>query len=159
VVSITTPEGGPDDPDARIWPFKIMRGKQPYDAGRDRLALMHLFGRDDTAYWANLDWPAAIDTAMRDAGLPFSGEVGFVETRMHWPIAHMVAPAEDALTCADCHSRDSRMAGIAGVYLPGRDGWAWLDLAGTAGLLLTLLGVLGHAGLRIRHHLRKGART
>jgi hypothetical protein len=71
----------------------------------------------------------------------------------------MVAPAEDALTCADCHSRDSRMAGIAGVYLPGRDGWASLDLAGTAGLLLTLLGVLGHAGLRIRHHLRKGART
>jgi hypothetical protein len=96
---------------------------------------------------------------MRDAGLPFSGKVGFVETKMHWPIAHMVAPAEDALRCADCHARDGRMAGIAGVYLPGRDGWPWLDLAGTAGLVLTLLAVLGHAGLRIRHHLRKGVRT
>jgi hypothetical protein len=40
-------------------------------------------------------------------GAPFSGEYGFVETAMYWPITHMVAPAEDALECNDCHTAEN----------------------------------------------------
>lgn len=158
VVAINSFAGGPEDPDARIWPFKIMRGKQPYDAKRDRLVLMHLFGQDDTAYWKNLDWQPAIETAMAAEGLPFSGEVGFVETNMYWPITHMVAPADQAVGCADCHSEDSRLAGLDSFYMPGRDAPAWLDRIGGLAVLATLLGVLGHAALRAFFRYRRRAR-
>jgi octaheme c-type cytochrome (tetrathionate reductase family) len=149
VVAINHFEGGPDDPDARIWPFKIMRGKQPYDPVRETLVLTHLFGRDDTAYWRNLEWTPAVAEAMAAGDLPFSGEVGFVETKMYWAVTHMVAPAEDALACGDCHRRPSVMAGIDGVYLPGRDAHGALDVVGRIAVLLTVLAVAVHAALRI----------
>jgi len=47
--------------------------------------------------------------------------MAFVDTDYHFPITHMVAPAEKALECQDCHSKDGRMAKIAGFYIPGRD--------------------------------------
>jgi hypothetical protein len=28
---------------------------------------------------------------------------------MYWAITHMVAPAEEALTCAECHGADGRL--------------------------------------------------
>lgn len=37
VVAITTFEGSYEDPNARIWPFKVMRGKQVYDKGNNTL--------------------------------------------------------------------------------------------------------------------------
>ena len=67
---------------------------------------------------------------------------------MHWPIAHMVAPAEDALHCSACHARDGRLAALTDFYLPGRDRSIWLDRAGWSMALLTLLGSLGHAAGR-----------
>ena len=85
-------EGGPDDPGSRIWPVKIHRGKQPFDAVNNVLTVNHLFGDDDTAYWKNFDWIKAAGVGMAAAGLPFSGEVGFASTMMVWPITHMVAP-------------------------------------------------------------------
>jgi len=36
-VAINTFSGNYNDPNARIWPFKVMRGKQPYDKGVDQL--------------------------------------------------------------------------------------------------------------------------
>ena len=33
----------------------------------------------------------------------YSGEYGFAETVMYWPINHMVAPKDKALSCEDCH--------------------------------------------------------
>ena len=37
-------------------------------------------------------------------GREFSGEYGFVQTAMYWPLTHQVSPAENALTCESCHS-------------------------------------------------------
>jgi hypothetical protein len=34
---------------------------------------------------------------MKSVGLPFSGDIGFVETEMYWPVNHMVAPKEQAV--------------------------------------------------------------
>lgn len=151
VVPINRLEGSPTDPGARIWPFKVMRGKQPYDPQHERLALMHLFGDDDSAFWKHLEWEPAIRQAMEAASLPFSGEIDFVETTMHWPITHMVAPAEDAVDCAACHQKEGILADVKGVYLPGRDWHGIVDVLGSLALGATILAVVVHAGLRVRY--------
>ncbi len=156
VVPINRIEGSYDD--GRIFPFKVMRGKQPYDAGYNTLVIPHLFGKDDTAYWKNFDWGKAIAAGMKTAGLPYSGKYGFVETKMYWPIDHMVAPKEQALKCQECHSKDGRLAKLKGFYLPGRDRWKVIDVLGWLGVALTLVGVLAHGGLRIISAGKKGAK-
>jgi octaheme c-type cytochrome (tetrathionate reductase family) len=110
--------GLPDDVKSRIWPFKVFRGIQPYDAGAQILAVPHLFGKDPDAYWKSYDWNRALSAGMRSVGYSYSGELGFVESEMSWPITHMVAPKEDSLQCADCHVRDGRMKNVEGVDLP-----------------------------------------
>ncbi len=149
MVPINTVQGGYGDGKSRIWPFKVMKGKQPYDAETRHLAVLHLFGKDPNAYWANFDMQKAAAAGMQRAGLPFSGKLGWVETEYLWPLTHMVAPAKDALACESCHARDGRLAGLTGFYMPGRDRFAWLDMLGWTAAGLTLLGVLGHAALRI----------
>jgi octaheme c-type cytochrome (tetrathionate reductase family) len=119
VVAINRFRGGPDDPQARIWPVKVMRGKQPYDAVNMTLAVPHTVGED--GYWKTFDWATALAKGMAAAGQPFSGEFAFVETQMLWPINHMVAPKEDALGCADCHAKGGRLSGVAGFDAPGSD--------------------------------------
>ena len=146
VVEINRFLGSADDPDAKIWPIKLMRGKQPYDAGNNTLAIPHTTGKD--GYWTQFDWQDALTKGMAAAGLPYSGEFGFVETEMSWAMAHMVAPAEEALECDDCHTKQGRMSGITGVYLPGRDANSWLDLIGFGILGLTFFSVLFHGLLR-----------
>ncbi len=141
--------GEPNAADSRIWPMKVHRGKQPYDKVNNYLTVQHTGGEDDTALWHNYDWQKAIGAGMKAAGLPYSGEYGFVSTDMTWPITHMVAPEHDALSCAQCHSQNGRLKNIAGVYMPARDGNRLLDLAGWTLVLLSLLGVLIHGGLRI----------
>ena len=130
-----------------IWPMKIFRGTQPYDPVNKTLVTPHTTGPD--GYWKTLVWDKAIEEGMKDSGRPFSGKVDFVNTVMSWPITHMVAPKEKALGCADCHSKNGRLAGIQGVYLPARDSNSLVDNTGWAVVLLTLLGVLGHGALRI----------
>jgi len=149
VVALNTFSGSYDDPDARIWPFKIMRGKQPYDKGNNTLALLHLFGKDKKAYWKSYNWNAAIKSAMDEAEANYSGEYGFIETTLHWPLAHMVAPKEQSLSCDACHSKDGRLANLTDFYLPGRDKNKWLDIIGWLVVLGTLGGVSLHGFVRI----------
>jgi hypothetical protein len=68
---------------------------------------------------------------------------------MTWPITHMVAPREKALSCVECHSRQGRLQNITGIYIPGRDHSQWLDMAGYSFAGLAFLGVLGHGALRL----------
>ncbi len=149
VVQLNTFSGSYEDPDARIWPFKVMRGKQPYDKGNNTLVLLHLFGKDKAAYWKSYDWNSAISAAMKEGGADYSGEYGFIETSMHWPLAHMIAPKEQSLGCADCHSKDGRLADVTDFYLPGRDKNTWLDLIGWLVVLGTLGGVVFHGLARL----------
>lgn len=156
-VAINTFHGKPGAPDARIWPVKVFHGNQPYDTVHRTLLLPHTAIPDDTAYWYNFDWPKALRAGAEASGKPFSGQWGFVQTEMLWPITHMVAPKEQALNCAECHSRQGRLQNIAGVYIPGRDRSAWLDTAGYSLAGLAFLGVLGHGALRIFSSRRRKA--
>lgn len=147
-VEITRIIGDPADPNARIMPFKVHKGKQPFDTKNNTFVVPHLFGKDENAYWANYDWQKAIEAGQKAVGLPYSGEYAFVETLYYYPITHMVAPKENSVPCASCHSRDSRLQGVAGVWIPGRDtlpmvdNFGWLLVAGTLG------GVSVHGAIR-----------
>lgn len=143
------PLGGPGDPASKIWPFKLHAGKQPYDAVHKTLIQPKTYGEKGSgAYWSDYDWDKAARAGMKYAGLPFSGEIGFARTEMYWPVSHMVAQGDRGLSCADCHSRAGRLAGVGGVYIPGFDRSPALDFVGWAAALLSLLGVLSHGFLR-----------
>ncbi|MEN8214152.1 MAG: tetrathionate reductase family octaheme c-type cytochrome [Pseudomonadota bacterium] len=149
VIQLNTFTGSYDDPGARIWPFKVMRGKQPYDKGNNTLVLLHLFGKDKEAYWKSYDWNRAISAAMKQGNADYSGEYGFIETAMHWPLAHMIAPKEESLGCAECHSKEGRLAALTDFYMPGRDRSSLLDIIGWLVVAGTLGGVLFHGLMRI----------
>lgn len=149
VVEVNRVNGGAADPNARIFPFKRMEGRQAYDTRLNKLVYNHVYGPDtDTALWSNFDWPKSIRAAMDYMGVEYSGEFDFVDTYMYWPITHMVAPAADALKCQDCHAGNGRLAAVPGIYMPG----AGIGIGGMLGLALlslAMLGVAGHGALRL----------
>ena len=63
----------------------------------------------------------------------------------------MVSPKEQALSCVDCHTRsnEGRLANLTGFYVPGRDQNKNLDLFGKWLVILTVMGVFGHAIIRV----------
>ena len=144
-VALNRPLGSRDDPDSRIFPFKVHTGRQPYDKINKNMAILHLFpkGKDDnSAYWKTYDWGKAIEYGMNYAGLAYSGEYDFVETSYVYPITHMVAPKKNVVSCAECHvSQDSRLAKLAGFYMPGRDGAGIIDTLGWILVVGSLIGV------------------
>jgi len=157
VVDVNRFQGDASDPKARIWPVKIMRGKQPYDTENLTLATPLTVSKE--GLWTTFDWASSLTKGMAASGLPYSGKFGFVETRMFWPINHMVAPKESAVKCDECHAKEGRLKGVEGVFLPGRDSNWWLDMGGIAMLIMTTLGVLGHGLLRYvmrRRHEKEG---
>lgn len=155
VIKLNEFKGSYADEDARIWPFKVMRGKQAYDKVNNTLAVAHLFGKDTDAYWKSYNWSTALANAMKSAGAEFSGEYGFVETQMHWPLTHMVAPKEESLGCDECHSQNGRLAELTDFYLPGRDKSTLLDMIGWLAVAGTLGGVSLHGLARIVANRRR----
>lgn len=149
-VEVNRIHGDREDGTSRIWPFKRMEGRQAYDKVNNNLVYTHVWGpTTDTAFWTNFDWGKAIDAGMKAANKPYSGEFDFVDTYMYWPITHMVAPAENAVDCVECHQQDGRLANVAGVFMPGTNTNGPVGLLGKALILLTLLGVAAHALIRI----------
>ena len=108
VVHLASPQGARDEAGAKITPFKVMKGKQPMDAGNKVIAVPHLFGKG--GYWDVYDWNIAVRDGMQAVGLAYSGQLGWVETDMYWKVNHMVVPKSGALRCNDCHGpRQTRM--------------------------------------------------
>lgn len=147
-IDINSMSGSADDPNSRIYPFKHMTTTQPYDKGNNTLVYMELWGNTKSALWGNYDFGESIKAGMAKYNLPYSGEWGYVETNSYWPINHMVAPEEDALTCEECHSKNGRLKDIKGIYMPGTGQSKWLDIIGWLAVLGTLAGVLLHAAIR-----------
>ena len=65
-------EGTPKDGKSKIWPVKVFRARQAWDPVNETLAITHLAGNDDTAFWKNLDWKKAVSTGMKAVNQPFS---------------------------------------------------------------------------------------
>jgi octaheme c-type cytochrome (tetrathionate reductase family) len=142
-VKVSWPEGSRSDANARIYPFKVHRGKQPYDKVNNTLLAPLLSGKD--GYWTTLDWNRALSKGQEALGIPFSGQFDFVDTTYVFPITHMVAPKDNVVACTECHTgKDSRLAKLGGFYMPGRDGAKWLDTLGWMAVLSALAGVVLH---------------
>jgi octaheme c-type cytochrome (tetrathionate reductase family) len=154
-VKISWPKGDRNDPKARIMPFKVHRGKQPYDVVNKTFVVPHLFGPDETAYWKGFDWQSSIAAGMAYSDLPYSGQFDFVATEYVYPITHMVAPKEQTLACGACHSRKGRLADLGGFYMPGRDRLAVADLGGWAMVGGTLAATAFHGLMRLLSRSRK----
>ena len=151
-VQMNTLFGSYKDRESKIYPVKIHVGDQIYDKQHNILIQPKLFAENigDSAYWKDFDWQTASASGMKRVGLPFSGEYGFVETEMYWPVNHMVAPKEQAVSCAECHTRNNgRLASLTGFYLPGRDFNRRLDNFGSILFFGAIAAVFLHAMLRI----------
>ncbi|MBS1224486.1 MAG: cytochrome [Proteobacteria bacterium] len=159
ILVLNAVEGSAQDPNARIWPFKVMHGKQPYDPVNKTLVVNHVYGKDDTSFWENFDYAKSIKAGMEYAGYPYRGQFSFIETRMNWFITHMVAPKEKAVSCQECHSRspDSRLAAITDLYLPGRDRNIWVDRIGWLLVAAALAAGLLHGLFRLINRFRRNA--
>jgi len=158
-VALSEPVGSPEEANARIFPFKVHRGTLPYDKVNKTMTIPHLFpkGKDDqSAYWKAYDWNKAIQSGMDYSGVPYSGEFDFVETSYVFPTTHMVAPKEKAVACSECHTAArSRLANIAGVYMPGRDHNRAVDILGWLAVLGAAVGVVLHGLTRMVTNGRK----
>lgn len=151
-VKINTLFGDYNDSNAKIWPVKIHRGKQPFDPNYHRVLKAKLWDREPGkgGLWVDFNWEASLREGMKIAGLPWSGEWEFVETEMYLPISHMVSPKDQVLGCNDCHTRsESRLATLTDFYMPGRDRVAAIDTLGILLILGTLGGVVAHGSFRI----------
>ena len=104
---LNQPFGDIYDESAKIWPFKVHRANQIYDAGYNYLIQPKTVG--EGGYWTEFDWDQAARLGMEAAGIPYSGSYDFAETEMYWALTHMVAPKESALQCASCHGEAARM--------------------------------------------------
>ncbi len=108
-VWLQKPNGSRDDPGSRLYPFKIHRGKTPYDARYNNMVVPRLLGKAGTgAYWGDFEWDAAIRLGMASVEVPYSGEYGFVETAYAYPVTHQVAPSETTTDCTVCHVKKGR---------------------------------------------------
>ncbi len=135
--------------DSKIWPFKVMRGKQLYDPENKTLVIPKLFGpKGSGAYWSDWDWMKASETGMREAGVPFSGKLDWIETEMYWPLTHLVTPSENAVSCDDCHSRKGRLNNVQACWIPGRDRSLVLDILGYLLVAGSFAGVIVHGTMR-----------
>ena len=153
-VAVSEPAGNRQDPNARIFPFKIHRGVQPYDKVNKTLLAPLLSG--DDGYWKTLDWNRALSKGQEALGLPYSGEFDFVETTYVFPSTHMVAPKDNVVSCSECHvGEGGRMEKLTGFYMPGRDQWRLIDTMGWVLVLGSLLGVVLHGLGRVFTNGRK----
>lgn len=125
VTPMNAPNGAITDPTAKIWPFKVHRGNQVYDATYNYFLIPKTFG--EGGYWTTFDWDQALRLGSESSGLPYSGRYDFAETEMYWPTTHMVSPKTAALQCVDCHSETGRLDWIALGYEgdPVKHGGRW----------------------------------
>jgi hypothetical protein len=101
------PIGSRNDTKAKIWPFKVHHANQPYDPVNNIIIPPLTSG--EGGYWTKFNWAYAIKKGAEINGLPYSGKYGFTNTKMYWPITHMVTTKKNALRCQQCHSPKGRL--------------------------------------------------
>ena len=145
-------KGDYQDPDAKIYPVKVMRSVQPYDPVNKRLLSPKLWDKEvgKGAYWKDFNWVTSLKAGMEYLNLPYSGQYTFEKTESNWIVNHMVSPKENSLKCESCHQQtNSQIASITDVYLPGRDRNPFVETMGVGMVVMSLIGFGGHGVVRI----------
>lgn len=162
VIYINTLFGDARDPDSRIHPVKIHTGRQPYDTEYRTIIQAKLWDAQPGAgaLWVDLDWDEAVQRGMDYVGMPVSGEYDFIESKMFLLVNHMVSPADQALSCEDCHTRSGgRLANIEGIYIPAQTTYAAIDYFGVLMLLFSFIGIVIHASIRYIVHRKNSKKA
>ena len=108
-VWLQMPNGAASDGKSKLFPFKVHRGKTPYDSSNNNMVIPKLLGKPGTgAFWGDFDWDEAIRLGMASVNVPYSGEYGFVNTAYAYPVTHQVAPKENTTSCTTCHVEKGR---------------------------------------------------
>jgi len=106
-VLFNPPAGSIQDPQSKIWPFKIHRSNVPYDTVNNILLQPKTVG--EGGFWVEFDWQKALTLGSEIVGLPYSGQYDFTESWFFYPQTHMVQPKENALQCTECHGENGRL--------------------------------------------------
>lgn len=144
--------GSYKDDESKIVPVKIHIANQPYDPVYKILIQPKLFSHEkgEGAFWKDFNWQTSAEVGMKEANLPYSGKMSFIETKMYWPINHQVSSKENSVQCKECHTRnDSRLAGLTDFYMPGRDYSPYVDNTAYWMIILSILGIFTHATVRL----------
>lgn len=103
-VTMVLPQGSVDDPEAKIFPFKLHQGVLPLL--EDKQWLLPI--ATEQVYY-----DGDVDSAVRHAAEYYYGitdvDYDWTETIRYMGIFHGVVPKEEALSCGDCHSEGGRM--------------------------------------------------
>jgi len=103
-VGMMVPQGSRSDPKARIYPFKLHRGKMPVLKGKQWIIPIVV-----EEFFADGDINKAVINAAKDFYGIENAQYEWVETSRYMGIFHEVAPTKNALQCLDCHSGGGRM--------------------------------------------------
>jgi hypothetical protein len=102
-VAVMHPMGGRKDDDARIYPFKLHRGRLPLLVEERYLVPIAV-----EEFFADGD----LEKAVQEGGHATYGledfEYEWVDVKRYMGLYHGVVPAADALQCTDCHDENGR---------------------------------------------------
>ena len=97
VVYYVKPAGSKDDPDAKIYPFKLHRALVPYSTVNQTLVPMKV-----GVAFATGNAKLAAEIGANVSGIKWDKQTYITYVR-YMQVDHGVKPAEDALGCFDCH--------------------------------------------------------
>ncbi len=103
ILDLNKPSGKISDANSKISPFKELKVNQPYDPVNKYLIIPELYG--DGGYQKTFDWISSSEKGMKYLNIEFSDSVDFIETKMYWPINHLVISSDNALKCTSCHGK------------------------------------------------------
>jgi hypothetical protein len=103
-VGIMVPQGSRDDPNSRLYAFKLHRGRLPILANEQWIVPIVV-----EEFFADGDIDKAVRNAAKEAYEMDDIEYDWVDTVRYMGIFHEVALAKNALGCLDCHSDGGRI--------------------------------------------------
>lgn len=103
-VGIMLPQGSRRDRGARIYPFKLHRGRLPVLSDERWLVPIAV-----EEFFADGDIDKAVREGGRDAYGREDADYEWIDVKRYMGIYHGVRPVEHALQCLDCHGEESRL--------------------------------------------------
>ena len=100
----SVPQGGVDDPDSKLYPFKYKTSDYPMHVVSNKLIAL-----DTSVFFATADADAAALAGLENMGFDATDEVTWVTTDTYQLLNHQVSPEDDALSCNACHLNNERM--------------------------------------------------
>jgi hypothetical protein len=92
------PEGGINDANSKLFPFKYKTALQPFATSLSRLIAL-----DTGVFMGTGDIVAAVKQGLINMGLNSAERYAFVETDTYQLITHEAMPSSQALSCNECH--------------------------------------------------------